>query len=327
VETGDRIARDGDVQIGRPNLRIECLVNFGSAGDARRRSKRWRLKSAVIVERVVREQLRAMGCERFDLGIRRDAGEMILREGQGALQIEQAIKWLRHENAKGAHIYVRPAATHALSLIDDLSAQAIARMRAEGFEPAVVVESSPNNFQAWLNHGRILEAELSTRAAKQLAERFGGDPSSADWRHFGRLAGFTNPKPERKLSSGLQPFTRLRSAAGGVYLRAAKFLGEIERKAQLAKLQTMELRKPRSYARQIEEIKPLKMFQADPIYGGGLHRADMAWAIHAASCGLMTEQIKDELLKGRDLSKKGNLKRRVEYASRTAQKALERIFK
>ena len=37
-------------------------------------------KSAVIVERLVREQLRAMGCERVDLGIRRGAGEMILRE-------------------------------------------------------------------------------------------------------------------------------------------------------------------------------------------------------------------------------------------------------
>jgi hypothetical protein len=61
-------------------------------------------KSAVIVERLVREQLRAMGCERFDLGIRRGAGEMILREGQGAIEIEEAIKWLRHENGKGAHI-------------------------------------------------------------------------------------------------------------------------------------------------------------------------------------------------------------------------------
>src|SRR5713101_1879989 len=73
-------------------------------------------KSAVIVERLVRVQLRAMSCERFDIGIKRDAGEMILREGQGALEIEATIKWLRHENAKGAHIYVRPAGTHRLSL-------------------------------------------------------------------------------------------------------------------------------------------------------------------------------------------------------------------
>ena len=57
----------------------------------------------MIVERLVRVQLRAMGCERFDLSIRRDAGEMILREGQAAFEIETTIRWLRHENAKGAH--------------------------------------------------------------------------------------------------------------------------------------------------------------------------------------------------------------------------------
>src|SRR5580698_7222746 len=134
-------------------------------------------KSAAIVERLVRVQLRAMGCERFELGIRRDAGEMILREGQSAIEIEEAIKWLRHENGTGAHIYIRPAGTHSLSLIDDLTADAIERMKAEGFEPTVVVETSSNNFQAWLNHGQVLEAPMSTRAAKQLAERFGGDPS------------------------------------------------------------------------------------------------------------------------------------------------------
>ncbi len=163
-------------------------------------------KSAVIVERLVRAQLRAMGCERFDLGIRRDTGEMILREGQDAIEIEEAIKWLRHENGKGAHIYIRPARTHSLSLIDDLAADSIERMRADGFEPAVVVETSPDNFQAWLNHGQVLEAAMSTRAAKALVERFSGDPSSADWRHFGRLAGFTNPKRERQLPSGQRPF-------------------------------------------------------------------------------------------------------------------------
>jgi hypothetical protein len=129
-------------------------------------------KSAVIVARLVRAQLRAMGCQRFDLGIKRDAGEMILREGQGPIEIEQAIKWLRHENAKDAHIYVRPGGAHSLSLLDDLSSEAIERMQAEGFEPAVVVETSPNNFQVWLNHGQVLDPSASTRAAKQLAERF-----------------------------------------------------------------------------------------------------------------------------------------------------------
>src|SRR5712692_4065496 len=280
-------------------------------------------KSAVIVERLVRAQLRAMGCERFDLGIRRDAGEMILREGQGAIEIEKAIKWLRHENGKGAHIYIRPAGTHSLSLIDDLTADSIERMRADGFEPAVVVETSPNNFQAWLNHGQVLEAAMSTRAAKALVERFGGDPSNADWRHFGRLAGFTNPKPERKLPSGMRPFARLRSATGRGYSRAAEFLADVKKTEEREPVELAEPRKQRR--RERVGVKPLREFQADSTYGGDLHRADMAWTKHAASCGLTLEQIKDELLHGRDLAKKGSRKRQVEYAERTARKAIEQM--
>jgi len=282
-------------------------------------------KSAAIVERLVRVQLRAMGCERFELGIRRDAGEMILREGQGAIEIEGAIKWLRHENAKGAHIYVRPAGTHRLSLIDDLSAEAIERMKAEGFEPAVVVETSLNNFQAWLNHGQVLDAATSTRAAKLLVERFGGDPSSADWRHFGRLAGFTNPKRERQLPSGMRPFARLRSATGRVYSRAVEFLAGITKNDESEAAREEEIRPQRRRRRERAGVKLLKEFHSDPIYGGDLHRADMAWAKHAAGCGLTLDQIKDELLSGRDLSKKGNRKRQLEYAERTARKAIEQM--
>jgi hypothetical protein len=60
-------------------------------------------------------------------------------------------------------------------------------------------------------------------------------------------------------------------------------------------------------------------------YAGDFHRADMAWAKHAAGCGLTMEQIRGELLNGRDLSKKGDHKRQIEYALRTARKALEQI--
>ena len=278
----------------------------------------------MTVERLVSVQLRAMGCERFDVGIKRDAGEMILRERQGAIEIEETIKWLRHENAKGAHIYVRPTGTHSLSLLDDLTAEAIERLKTEAFEPAVVVETSPNNFQAWLNHGQVLDAAMSTRAAKQLAERFGGDPSSADWRHFGRLAGLTNPKPERQLPSALRPFARLRSATGRVYSRAAEFLADIKKSEERDAVEAAEPRKRRR-GREHVGVRPLKEFHAGPVYSGDLHRADMAWAKHAAGCGLTLEQIKDELLNGRDLSKKGNRKRQLEYAERTARKAIEQF--
>jgi hypothetical protein len=272
-------------------------------------------KSAMIVERLVRVQLRAMGCQRFDIGIRRDAGEMILREGQGAPEIEATIKWLRHENAKGAHIYVRPAGIHGLSLIDDLSAEAIERMKAEGFEPAVIVETSPNNFQAWLNHGQVLEVPISTRAAKELAERFGGDPSSADWRHFGRLAGFTNPKRERQLPSGLRPFARLRSATGRAYSKAAEFLAGIRASGNGREADIKERLKSGRLT-SFMRIRFMAAISTGPTWLGQKH---------AAGCGMTLEQIKDELLYGRDLSKKGSRKRQLEYAERTARKAIEQF--
>ena len=281
--------------------------------------------SAVIVERLVRAQLRAMGCARFDLGVRREAGAMILREGQDAFAVAEAVKWLRHENAKGAHVYIRPAGIHSLSLLDDLTAEAIERMKAEGFEPAVVVETSPHNFQVWLNHGQVLEAVSSTGAAKRLAERFGGDPSSADWRHFGRLAGFTNPKPARQLPSGLRPFARLRSSKGRVYSNAAEFLGGIRKTDEPATVQGRDPHQRQRPRTEGEGVKPLEEFHVDPRYAGDLHRADLAWAKHAAGCGLTLEQIKDKLLNGRDLSKKGSGKRQLEYAERTARKAIEQF--
>jgi hypothetical protein len=88
----------------------------------------------------------------------------------------------------------------------------------------------------------------------------------------------------------------------------------------------VELAEPRKQRRRERVgVKPLQEFQADSTYGGDLHRADMAWTKHAASCGLTLEQIKDELLDGRDLAKKGSRKRQVEYAERTACKAIEQM--
>ena len=53
---------------------------------------------------------------------------------------------------------------------------------------------------------------------------------------------------------------------------------------------------------------------------------DMARAKYGAECGGLTlEQIQDELLNGRDLNNKGSRKRQLEYAGRTARKAIEQF--
>ncbi len=134
-----------------------------------------------------------MGCELFEIGVLHPDGRMLLRRGWRTEQIDAAVGWRRRENAHGAHVFVRPHCTPALSLVDDLGVDAIAGMTDVGYQPALVVETSPRNFETWLKHKRTLHHKMSTLAAKELATRFGGDLSSADWRHFG----------ERKLLFGL----------------------------------------------------------------------------------------------------------------------------
>lgn len=45
--------------------------------------------------------------------------------------------------------------------------------------------------------------------ARQLAREYRGDPASADWRHVGRLAGFTNQKPARCTVFGYAPWVKI----------------------------------------------------------------------------------------------------------------------
>lgn len=130
-----------------------------------------------------------MGCELFEIGVLRRNGRMLLRSGWSADQIDAALAWLRRENARGAQIFVRPHGTHALSLVDDLSAETILRMTGAGFQPAAVIETSPGNFQVWLNHGRISLIALlapmlrrSWRAASEVIPPVQIGATSADLR-------------------------------------------------------------------------------------------------------------------------------------------------
>ena len=149
--------------------------------------------SRVVAARVAMDQLEALGAQCFDIGVKRIDGTMILREGWGTKQVLKSLLWLRRENLNRGHIYVRPAGVHGLSLVDDLKADTIARMKAEGFEPAVVVETSPGNFQAWLKHGQVLDEATSTRAAKMLARAVRWRPGQRRLAPFRAAGGVHQP--------------------------------------------------------------------------------------------------------------------------------------
>src|ERR1700730_9055993 len=222
------------------------------------------IKTAAAVEK----QARAMSASAFEVGLFDPTANdrAMLPRVWDLDTLLRSVSWLRLKNSQGRNIYIRPRGEHALSLIDDASPQTIELLKSEGFAPGVVIETSPRNFQAWLCHGQILPKQVSTIAARLLASRFGGDPASADWRHYGRLAGYTNRKNKYRRKDGTFPYVRLHEATGAVYSKAVAFLAEAQsiyeaEKSNLQPAVTLQCRR-----RSRSNLKTIDDFRTKPIY-------------------------------------------------------------
>ncbi|WP_347240029.1 DNA-primase RepB domain-containing protein, partial [Providencia rettgeri] len=76
------------------------------------------------------------------------------------------------------------------------------------------METSPKNYQAWVKVADAAGGELRGQIARTLASEYDADPASADSRHYGRLAGFTNRKDKHTTRAGYQPWVLLRESKG-----------------------------------------------------------------------------------------------------------------
>jgi hypothetical protein len=274
---------------------------------------------------VVRQQIAAMGCELCEVGVFRPEtpgtdASMLLRVWDTDTLL-RSVPWLQTQNHAGRHIFIRPKGEHNLSMVDDLTADAVAAMDREGFNPAVVVETSPSNFQAWLKHPEQLDKQLSTATARALAERFRGDAGAADWRHFGRLSGFANIKPKyQDVTTGLYPLVRLIEAEGKVYPRADHFLASVRRSVEERRQARERLRLQTPTFPTGRQWKTIDSFRSDPRYANDGNRIDLAYAVYALSHGA-TEAEVAAAIRTRDLSKKGAEHRQQDYIERTIRKA------
>ena len=85
-------------------------------------------------------------------------------------------------NAGGAAIYVRlglSAREHhpGIVLLDDVDVATIERLRGDGFQPRLVVETSPNNLQAWIGLSEnSVSYDIVLRAIRFLVNAYGADP-------------------------------------------------------------------------------------------------------------------------------------------------------
>ncbi|MBW4473952.1 MAG: MobA/MobL family protein [Stenomitos rutilans HA7619-LM2] len=184
----------------------------------------------------ITRQLQGMGAEQYEIGLRDSKTGKMLTRTWASDQVKNSVPWLKRLNSQGRDVYIRPLGSAGLILVDDLDLGSFERMGKDGLKPAAITQTSPMNYQAWVRlSDQPIPKEQATAAAKILAERYGGDPNSADWRHFGRLAGFTNQKGIHTRADGNQPYVLLESYHGKIAVNAQKLLTEADKRLEATK--------------------------------------------------------------------------------------------
>lgn len=203
----------------------------------------------------VKKQIKALGVEHFEVGIKDSTTGKMMNRLWSRGELEQSVPWLKRMNAIGNDIFIRPAGEHGLILVDDLKPAALERMQRDGYAPAAVIETSPGNYQAWVKlSDEPQAAELRSVAASAMASHYEGDPNSADSRHFGRLAGFTNQKPEHT-KDDRQPYVLAHECSGKVAKTAPELLSQVNgwldkeaaKKERQGRFEALESYQPSSY--------------------------------------------------------------------------------
>jgi len=193
----------------------------------------------LLSRQAIQRQLRAMPCALYLVRLIHAATGQAWsgRRHWSAADLGQpaTLGFLRARNRQGCDIFFQPFAGnqnagYILVDLDEAPPAVWEGMRHNGHAPCVVLESSPGHWQAWVHVSTVpLEPALATAVGGHLARIYSGDPASIDWRHLGRLAGFTNQKPARRLPNGYAPWVRLRYAQAGVARGAGALLEQARR--------------------------------------------------------------------------------------------------
>jgi len=178
-------------------------------------------------------QLKGMGLPSFEITLKGPKRTTV--QDMSCTQITADLPRLKQANRAGCHIYIRPPrdADHDLVLLDDIGRFTPDQMKIGGHGPAVMVETSPGSCQAWIRLGRPVAAPVRQEVARELARLYGGDPAAVNPHQAGRLAGFTNQKPEYKTPKGF-PFVLLLNAPGNTAAAAATLIEAARTKAAQA---------------------------------------------------------------------------------------------
>ena len=127
-------------------------------------------------------------------------------------EIEQRTPEIQRLQSRGENIYYTPLSEkkHHI-LIDDLSQDKLDRLMGDGYKPAVILESSPGNFQAIITVGKlgsVHDKDVGNRLAEKLNREY-GDTKLSGCIHPHRAPGYENRKPKHQREDGSFPEVRL----------------------------------------------------------------------------------------------------------------------
>lgn len=174
---------------------------------------------------LVSNQLKALDAEGYRITVFKDArgwnfgtsDKSLNKDILSAEDVIKSVPKLQELNHSGANIYVTPvdSLNHHI-LVDDLNNVTVTQLKNEGYKPAVLLETSPNNFQAVLRVPRAISGEIPREVTDDAANMFfkdlnraRGDTKIVGLVHPLRLAGFTNRKAKYEDSKGQFPFVKL----------------------------------------------------------------------------------------------------------------------
>jgi len=298
---------------------------------------RTRARAQDRTAQAVERQLKAMGCRYYEVGIRDQATGRMLNRDWSADQVRENVNWLKRMNAQANDIYIRPSKQeqHGLVMVDDLKKESLTQMKNAGHKPALVVETSPQNFQAWVKLPPTPD-ELRKETARELARTYGGDPMSADARHYGRLSGFTNQKKKYRDAFGQQPFVLARDTNGKTAIKGPELVQQVQerihersRQAEVSeRLEAMQEAGTRKYAySDVIDIYQRAAWKLAAKYKNpDWSRIDFAVTRNLAISGRFTEEDLTQAIRTASPMVEERHKDQVEdYAERTISAVLQRV--
>ena len=130
-------------------------------------------------------------------------------------EIAQRTPEMQRLQRRGENLYYTPLSEgkHHL-LIDDMDRGKLERLIKDGYKPAVVLESSPGNYQAIITipkRGTPHDRDVGNRLAEQLNRDY-GDPKLSGCIHPHRAPGYENRKPKHQREDGTYPEVKLLKA-------------------------------------------------------------------------------------------------------------------